>query len=207
MLFDLDGTLLDTSPGIIHSYKKTAEKFGYDISHITSYMNIIGGALPDNFVKYFKAKQEDIHGMVTYYREVYAKEGIKLAIHYDGVKEALEELKANGIKTAVATLKREDFAKEMMDDFGFGNLFDYIAGMDVDDTKTKADIINECLNVFKAEKKQAVMIGDTQGDLNAAKECGVNFIGVSYGFGFDEGNDKECCKNLSDIVELVRLIE
>lgn len=186
VLFDLDGTLMDTSAGIIYSYKTTLEHYNYSYSHITDFHSLIGGSIPENLNKIFHVKAEDIRPMVEFYRAIYEKEGMYQGIVYDGMKTVLVKLQETGSKLGVATLKREDFAVSMMKYFNLDQFFDCICGMDTEDTKTKSDIINECLGKFDISCRDTVMIGDTTGDEEAAFQCGVEFIPVIYGFGFRE---------------------
>lgn len=191
VIFDLDGTLLDTSGGIIHCYNTVAERFGYPMRPHDQFRGIIGGALPDNFKKYFGAKQEEVRDAVELYREEYARNGRHIAAHYPGMAELLRRLKELGIKTAVATLKREDFAVQMMGEFGLAPYLDLIYGMDEADTRTKTSIIENCIYALGVEKRRVVMVGDSTGDLRGAEAAGVDFIGVTYGWGFDQDDQRE----------------
>lgn len=185
VLFDLDGTLLDTSPGIIHCYNETALHYGKEPRDKDSFYGIIGGKIPQNFVKYFGIDEADVKAAVEYYRDEYAINGIKMAENYDGIKELLMQLKKSGVKVAVATLKRKDFADIMMADFGLSEYIDYIGGMDKDDTKTKASIIDECMSALdESDKSRAVLVGDSESDGTGAAQSGIDFIAVTYGWGF-----------------------
>lgn len=184
VLFDLDGTLMDTSAGIIHSYQTTLEKFEYDYSHLSDFLSLIGGSIPENLSECFHVKQQDIRSMVNYYREVYQKEGIYQGEVYDGTVDLLSILQQEGCTLGIATLKREDFAISMMRKFQLYPYFDCICGMDQYDTKSKTDIIKECQKKFRIHNEKTIMIGDTSGDEQAAQECDIDFMAVTYGFGF-----------------------
>ena len=189
VLFDLDGTLLDTSPGIIHCYNETARHFGIPERPNNMFRGIIGGALPDNFVKHFGFTPVTARDAVEFYREEYARAGIHMAEVYTGIKELLQLLTDEGIKTAVATLKREDFALSMMTEFGLAETLTLIRGMDAEDTRTKSSIIDMCLAELGATAEEAVLVGDSVSDAKGAELSGVDFIGVTYGWGFDSITD------------------
>ena len=189
VLFDLDGTLMDTSPGIIHCYNTTALNYGKEERPSDCFRNIIGGTLPDNFKKHYSFTDDNVREAVEFYRKEYEVNGIHMAEVYKGIPELLSCLKENGIFTAIATLKREDFAVNMMKEFGLYEKFDVIKGMDKADTKTKSSIIDECLGIFNISPSEAVLIGDSKSDASGAEKSGVDFIGVTYGWGFATGDD------------------
>ena len=209
VLFDLDGTLLDTSPGIIHCYNETARHFCLPERPSDMFRGIIGGALPDNFVKYFGFTPATAREAVNFYREEYARTGIHMAEVYVGIKKLLQCLVTEDIKTAVATLKREDFACSMMEEFGLADTLTLIRGMDPEDTRTKSSIIDMCLQELQVTANEAVLVGDSVSDANGAKLSGIDFIGVSYGWGFDgiaaikAGYHTHCAETVNELHALL----
>lgn len=105
---------------------------------------------------------------------------------YDGVYDVMESLRARGVKQAIATNKRQDYATEICEHFGFDKYCFPIIGADNDNKLTKADLIKKCLQTLNVTNlSSAVMIGDTNGDKTAAETVDIDFIGVNYGFGFN----------------------
>ncbi len=186
ILFDLDGTLVDTSEGIIHSYKKTLDSLGYPYDHIQDFFTLIGGSLPKNFKESFKLKPEKIREAVSLYREIYKDEGIFMAKPYEGLEELLNVLQKASIKAGIVTLKREDLAIKLMEHFGFSSSFQCIRGMDEEDSITKSSMIQKCQEDFSLNNQELVLVGDTIGDFEAANLCNIDFVIATYGFGFDQ---------------------
>ncbi|MGN0699524.1 MAG: HAD family hydrolase, partial [Oscillospiraceae bacterium] len=152
---------------------------------------------------------DKVRAGVDFYRVEYAEKGIHMAEVYSKIPDLLNKLAQADILTAVATLKREDFAVSMMKEFGLSDKLTLVRGMDAKDTRTKASIIEMCLADFGVSPQDAVLVGDSISDADGAKLCGVDFIGVSYGWGFDSAQDimSGYYTNYADSVEeLIRLL-
>ena len=196
-VFDMDGTLADTSEGILNCHRYAHKMMDRPEPTDEELDGVIGGPLLDSYRTRFGFSEEDAKQAVKIYRERYAEQGIYEAKLYDGMQETLQQLKANGMKLAVATLKAERFAKIMLVNMGVAELFDVIYGVDDNDKRTKAELIQMCMDTLQIDKSETVMIGDSSHDLNGAKECNVDFIGVTYGFGFkndEKQNNDSFCK-------------
>ena len=117
------------------------------------------------------------------FRDRYKNHDLLKAYPYDGILEVLQYIKSKGIKQAIATNKRQDYATDICKHFGIDKFCKPILGPDNVTSKTKADLIKDCIATTNA--RNVVMIGDTNGDKQAAEIAGIDFIGVNYGFGFD----------------------
>lgn len=184
VIFDLDGTLLDTSPGIIYCYNTVAKNRGVAERPKDRFRGIIGCPLGVGFERAFGFTGEEGATAVTEYRALYRTEGVCRAEVYPGIAELLAALQKNGMKTAVATLKLEQFAVKMMQDFGLAAHLDLIHGVDQGETRNKADLLKLCCEELGFQKEDAVLIGDSSFDAQGAREAGMDFIGVTYGWGF-----------------------
>lgn len=205
IVFDLDGTLADTSEGILNAHRHANTQMGRKSLSDEELDGVIGGPLLDNYKTRFGFNETDAVKAVSIYRDWYSKHGVYQAKLYDGMKETLTFLKQNGYKLAVATLKAESFAKQLLQDMGVANLFDIIYGVDKNDSRTKADLIKLCMSYTNCTAEGTVMIGDSIHDLQGAQECGVDFIGVSYGFGFKaDGSNTDYCITPADILSVVK---
>lgn len=112
------------------------------------------------------------------------------ATPYDGIYEVLRFCRKHGMKTGVATNKREDYTKRLLDYFQFTPLFDCIAGTDFEGKLKKTDLIHICMkNIGVLDGERCLMIGDTESDKTAEEQAGVSFLGVAYGFGFSVKED------------------
>ena len=184
VIFDLDGTLLDTSEGIIHSYTETGRALSLVPKNVENKKCVIGGPLNVGFdTLYEVGSGELMDRAVEHYREVYSAEGINMFSPYDGVRELLAALRENGISTAVATLKYEPFAKRMLGNAGIAGYFDIICGFDRTEKCTKSYILNHVMEAMGFDRSDCVLVGDSQYDSNGASLAGIDFIGVTYGFG------------------------
>lgn len=85
-----------------------------------------------------------------------------------------------------ATLKKEDFAREILRAQELLGLFDVVCGMDGGDTRSKADLIRRCLSALNVRAEEAVLVGDSEFDAGGAAEAGIAFLPVTYGFGYRE---------------------
>ena len=181
---DFDGTIADTSLGILDSHRYALEAVGDYIPSEDELRNVIGGNLLLTYINTFDFKEEKARIAVKIYRERYAKVGIHKAILYPGVLDLLQRLKEENVLIGIATLKADRFAKSMLEELGIAHFFDVVCGMDDHDAMTKADLIKKCCVECGITKKDAVLVGDSNNDFLGAMEAGVEFIGVTYGFGF-----------------------
>ena len=191
VLFDFDGTLADTSEGIINSHKYAHKMMGREIPSDEVLYSVIGGPLLQTYMNRFGFNENEAIEAVKYYREFYAKQGINEAKLYPGIKDLLITLKQNGIFAGVATLKAEKFAKIMSENLGVAEYFSVIHGIDANDKSSKSDIIKRCLADTGINCTDALMVGDSIHDYNGAVEAGVDFTGVTYGFGFANNSEKK----------------
>ena len=180
-LFDLDGTLLDTSPGIVESVQYAAEKLGYPQLSREQLLRFIGPPLQSSFMKYYACSREEADALTAAYREHYRGGALLRATPYPGIFELCGALREAGLKTMVATSKPQPFAEQILAHFGFS--FDAVHGVDFAGKLGKADMIRLCAADAGLEAQDCVMIGDTEHDARGAQEAGAAFIGVSYGFG------------------------
>ncbi len=191
-IFDLDGTLMDTSPGIFASANATIEKLGLPPEHNPEQLRkFIGPPITQCFVKVYDLDPSLIDKAVSIYRMEYNQHGRFGAKPYCGMEETLKELKRRGYLLAVGTLKYEPLASEMMEYFGLAPYFDSIRGSDAASSLSKADIINMVLLDLNVKAQETVLVGDTIHDQIGAQQAGVAFIAVDYGFGFPRGQHKE----------------
>jgi phosphoglycolate phosphatase len=187
VIFDLDGTLLDTSPGIINCYDYIAREYQRPLLDRTVFREVIGGPLRVNLQKYYRLNAIKTAAAVRKYREKYARTGVKEALLYPGVPELLQELKSGGSRLAVATLKRQDLAVKILHNFQIAGYFELILGMDMDDTLTKTSLVELCLQKLNVSGADTVLVGDSLGDYQSAQQAGIGFIAAGYGFGVLDG--------------------
>ncbi|WP_066314098.1 HAD hydrolase-like protein [Bacillus sp. FJAT-29814] len=194
VIFDLDGTLLDTSQGIMLGASFTAKKMGAPELSPDKQKSFIGPPLLDSFIRECGLSENEARTAVEIYRKRYKEKGLYEAKHYGQIEELLVYLKKANYQTAVATLKMDAFAKEILNHFGLEQYFDSIKGIDEKDTHSKSDIISMCLKELdQGNPAKAVMIGDSIYDAIGAEQLGMDFIAVTYGYGFQ--TKEEACKS------------
>ncbi len=185
ILFDLDGTLIDSGLGITNSAMYALEKYGIHIENRESLRSFIGPPLIDSFMNTFGFLKEKALEAIEIYREYYSRKGIFEITPYDGIEALLAKLKNAGKTLILATSKYEYYALQILENLGFAKYFDFAAGSCKDGTRgTKAEIISYILeqkNIL--DKSKTVMIGDRKHDLIGANTVGIDSVGVLYGFG------------------------
>lgn len=186
IIFDLDGTILDTTEGILSSVNYTIEKYNLPKPSYETLLSFIGPPIQLSFKKIYDLPDEKIQEMAVVFRNCYSEsENLYKAIAYEGIYELFSYLVAHGYKVAIATYKREDYALRLLKKFHFDDYTDIMFGGDNENKLKKKDIIIKCLEKARVDNPgEAVMIGDTEHDANGAKELGLDFIAVTYGFGF-----------------------
>ncbi len=186
VVFDLDGTLLDTSEGIIESVSYTIDRLGFDKLPYEKLLTFVGPPIQNSFITHYGCDKIVAQKAANIFREYYKTEALLKAKAYDGIYDLCKELKAGNIKMAAATYKREDYALKLLCYFGFDKFFSSMHGADNNNVLKKEDIILLCLDELGAQKNESVLVGDTDNDAIGAQKADVPFIAVTYGFGFKE---------------------
>lgn len=191
IVFDLDGTLLDTTEGILKSVKETLIHFQLDEIKDDVIQSFIGPPIQNSLEKYCGLKGALLQEATDYFRTTYSGENLFHAKVYEGIYELLLYLKNCGITSSVATYKREDYAIRLLRSFHFDDYTPIFYGADNFNKLKKEDIILKCID--RAEIKdfsKILMVGDTIHDSMGAEKLGIDFLGVTYGFGFK--NEEDC---------------
>ncbi len=206
ILFDLDGTLTDPGLGITNSVMYALKKYGIEVSDRSELYKFIGPPLAESFEKYYGFSTEESYKAVDCYREYYRDRGLYENTVYDGIEDLLKELKAAGKTLIVATSKPEVFAKEVLRHFGLDKYFEYIAGGNLDGTRTvKAEVIAYALDSCGiTDKENAVMVGDRMHDIVGAKTVGIDSIGVLFGYGSREELENAGADYIAEGVENIK---
>jgi phosphoglycolate phosphatase len=181
VLFDLDGTLTDSGPGIFHSIRYAIEKLGLEDLEEPVLRQFVGPPLRDSFMKFFHMDSDRAEEAIAVYREDFATQGLFINRVYTGLPNLLRRLKAQGVYVALATSKPSVFARRILEHFGLLGLFDTVIGVPLEARDAdKADIIRAAL---PARFHRAVMVGDRHYDVAGAKANHIDAIGVLYGYG------------------------
>lgn len=187
VIFDLDGTLLDTSEGIFGSVRYAEQKLGLVSASEEQLKEFLGPPPKEMYQKVYHIDENIALEATKYHREYGREKAIYQAKVYPNMLECLQQLKQKGIKLAVATLKAQDIAETILKHFGLVQYFDCIIGMDGKEGLRKSDLIRMAIEKTSIIEK-VLMVGDSIYDLEGAREADVEFLGVLYGFGFQDIN-------------------
>lgn len=182
VLFDLDGTLLDTSEGIKHSVRHTISVMRYKNLSEETILKFVGPPIQNSLMSYCGVDSDEAQRGANVFRDFYKSNALFEAKLYDGILELLAELKLKGIKIGVATYKREDYAIDLLKYFGIDKYCDVIHGADNENVLSKADIVEMCIKEIAEKREKVVLVGDTEHDAKGAADAGISFIGVTWGF-------------------------
>ena len=185
VIFDLDGTLLDTSEGVFASVRHTVEALGKPALDEATLRTFIGPPVKLSLIRLYGLDEDAANHATEIFRTQYKDHDLLKAEPYAGIKDLIRALRAQGCKIGVATLKREDYALTLLEHYHFTELCDSICGSDFASKMTKADVLHKCLKALELSPSEAVLIGDTSSDGKGAKEAAVDFMAVTYGFGPD----------------------
>ncbi len=184
VLFDLDGTISESHPGIIASAKKALVDFNWPMPEDFDYTKFIGPPICESLMTFAGMPEEMAERCMKRYREYYNRGEIFNTALYPDILELMKALNAAGSKVCIATSKPQPMADEVVEFLGLSSLIFCNAGADTSDKQSdKPGLIRRCLEETGAAKERTVMIGDTRFDANGARVMGIDFIGALYGYG------------------------
>lgn len=185
IIFDLDGTLLDTSEGSIKSIDFTIKHMGYAPISEEIKQSFIGPPIFNSLKLTYHLSDDEAQKATEVFREAYKSKFLYKARIYEGIVPLLQTLHDKGYILAVASYKRDDYCKMLVQHFGLDSYFECILGSDSQNTLTKADIIKKCMQECNQTKTQnVILVGDSAHDAIGAQTLSLDFIAVTYGFGF-----------------------
>lgn len=183
ILFDLDGTLLNTAEGVFSSVRYTVQALHYPPLEEEVLRTFIGPPVKQSLIRVYGLSEPEADRATNLFRDRYKNHDLLKASPYPGILELMARLRKEGYLIGVSTLKREDYALTILEHFQMAPLCDVICGSDFASKMTKADVIRKCLHTLNLSPDEAVLIGDTGSDGTGSLETGVDLIGVTYGFG------------------------
>lgn len=185
ILFDLDGTLTDSGPGIVNGFAYAVTKMGGVVEDKNQFKRFVGPPLRDSFERVLGYSGDDVQKAISFYREYYNGMGGNLENEvYPGIDALLKKLKEAGKTLVVATSKNAYGTEVVLEHFGLKKYFDFVATSNDTDRQSKEDVIRYALDHFGLkDTRNVVMIGDRKYDCSAAQEMGIDSIGVLYGYG------------------------
>ena len=193
ILFDLDGTLVDTAPDLMHAHNHVMKKFGYPTKSTAEIRNLVGqgaGAMLGRSIwgqakkEFGKVQDEKVKKeMVKDFVEFYGKNIVNESTLINGVKEFLIWAKQKKISMAVCTNKQENLAVDLLKKIGIYNYFEFIAGHNTFDyCKPDPRHLTSIVEILDGDLNKTLMIGDSETDANAAKNAGIPLILLEDGY-------------------------
>ncbi|MBR6951840.1 MAG: HAD hydrolase-like protein [Oscillospiraceae bacterium] len=188
ILFDLDGTVTESAPGIFQSIRYAMDRMNVPLPDSLDMSVFIGPPLTVSFRSILGLSESDADRAVSFYREYYGDRGLFECRVYPGVPELLTRLRAEGRTVALATAKPETFSRRILDHFGLTDRFTFIGGASLDASRrTKDAVIAHVLPQLPgAFAENTIMVGDRDQDVTGARNNGIGCIGVLYGYGSAE---------------------
>ncbi len=184
VLFDFDGTLADSGAGTVEALYRTMIEMGKEPLPRERLCKFIGPPIWESFAEGMGFHGEALEKAIAVYREIYQEISKEMLSTFPGTEDMLKALRSAGIKTAVATCKREETAQCQARQLEIEDLLGDIVGLNESENRiTKADIIMEILRRFDVSPENAVLVGDRLYDGEGAKAVGMPFLAVLYGYG------------------------
>ena len=210
ILFDLDGTLTDSGPGILNCLEYALQDQGIPIPEREEMRKLLGPPLVVTFCDVFGMNEEQASQAIDKYRERYHDVGLFENSVYEGVPELLAELQGAGLRLATATSKPEYSATRILQHFELDQYFDFIGAAALDGSRdSKNLVIAHTLQNTNTHptSHNIIMIGDRHHDVHGAKEHGIDTIGVLWGYGdrdeLDEAGAINIAKNPVELRDLL----
>ena len=184
LLFDLDGTLIDSSEGIVRCLQQALTAMGRPAPPAAGLRRRIGSPLPTILAPLLGTTAPAVvQTAVRHYRERYAAVGLYEASVYDGVPAVLDTLASSGHRLWVVTSKARVYARRVTEHFGLAGRFRDVCGPDLVDFGPKGGLIRDLLRREGLAAAATVMVGDRAEDILAAHENGLRAIGALWGYG------------------------
>jgi phosphoglycolate phosphatase len=211
VLFDLDGTLVDTAPDLIRAHNHVMKKFGYPTKSINELKNAVGKGAKAIMAKgngkweWFdeKIKNEMTDEFLSFYKKNIFHESTLL----NGVKEFLKWCKNQNISMAVCTNKTEHLAIDLLKKIEIYDFFEYVSGHNTFEyCKPDPRHLLKTIEILNGDREKSIMIGDTETDANAAKEAEIPMILLKYGY--TEKRSEEIYHNhlIKDFIGIEKII-
>ena len=217
ILFDLDGTLVDTAPDLMRAHNYVMQKFGYPTKSTEEIRNLVGqgaGAMLGRSIwgqakkEFRKVQDEKIKKeMVKDFVDFYGKNIVNESTLINGVKEFLIWCKKKKISMAVCTNKQEHLAIDLLKKIGIYDFFEYVAGHNTFDyCKPDPRHLTSVIEILNGDIKRSLMIGDSETDANAAKNANIPVVLLEDGY--TEKNTTEIYHNhlIKDFVGIEKII-
>ncbi|MBV8964790.1 MAG: HAD-IA family hydrolase [Mycobacteriaceae bacterium] len=207
VIFDLDGTLTDSARGIVSSFRHALAHVGMPLPDNPDLAGMVVGP-PMHQTLRGLGLGERTDAAIAAYRADYTSRGWELNEVFDEIPELLADLRAAGVRLAVATSKNEPTAKKILAHFGLDEHFEVIAGASFDGVRaTKADVIAHALSQLHPVPEHVLMVGDRRHDVHGASHHGIDTVVVEWGYGGRDFDDPTVARPALQVATVAALRE
>lgn len=194
VIFDLDGTLTDSAEGIVASFLHALDHIGAPVPPGDLVAQIVGPPMDDTF----RAMDlgDEAEEAIAAFRAEYGARGWAMNALFEGIEALLVDLRAAGVRLAVATSKLEPTARRILAHFGLDQHFEVIAGASPDGSrKTKVEVLAHALSQLEPLPERVLMVGDRSHDVHGAAAHGIDTVVVGWGYGKADFPDRAAAAN------------
>jgi phosphoglycolate phosphatase len=182
VVFDVDGTLLDSAPGIVAGFRHALHSVGFEAPDEATLRSDLGPPVGDIFTA-LGLPARDLSRAVHAYRRFYLGYGMQQSTPYEGIAELLAALRQAGVTLGTATAKRTNLARAILDHHDLSRYFTVVNGTD-EQRSTKTATLDLTLHLLgRPNPAEVMMVGDRYSDVIAARRCGVDPVAVTWGYG------------------------
>jgi phosphoglycolate phosphatase len=208
-IFDFDGTLVDSTPGIVDVMKVVIDEYKFEGTMLDTWQHLVGVPLPKQMEIILPGYHADFHLEVAdRYRAIYDGMAIEICPPFPHMMKMLDELKNNGVDVTIASSKRSHLVQVVLDHHDIAHHFKMVVGaQDVTNHKPHPESVHQTLEMLKIAPEDAVVIGDSSYDLDMARNAGVDAIGVTTGIHTREqlllSEPKHIVSSLEEVLPLI----
>lgn len=208
VIFDFDGTLVDSGPGIVETIRLTLKEVGRPPMEDAALRACVGPPIHQFFPMVLGLEGEAMEHAIEIYRRIFDEVALPSLCPYPGILELLRDMKHAGFLTGIASCKAKPTCIHQADAMGISPFIDALSGAVVEEgLLEKGDILRVALDMLGVDSTEAVMVGDRMYDMIGAKEAGTRAIGVLYcGCGTREELLAHNPLALADTVEELRML-
>ncbi|OBH20125.1 HAD family hydrolase [Mycolicibacter terrae] len=190
VIFDLDGTLTDSAAGIVASFRHALDHIGAPVPDGDLAQRLVGPPMHHTLAAMSLGEQTE--AAIAAYRADYTSRGWLMNTVFDGVAALLADLRAAGVRLAVATSKVESTARKILAHFGLDGFFEVVAGASADGARAaKSEVLAHALHQLGPLPDRVVMVGDRRHDVDGAAAHGIDTVLVGWGYGQSDYDDTE----------------
>jgi phosphoglycolate phosphatase len=206
VIFDLDGTLTDSADGIVSSFRHALGEIGASVPEGDLSRKLVGPPMHHTLSAMGLGDRAD--EAIAAYRADYTTRGWAMNSLFDGIPDLLADLRAAGVRLAVATSKAEPTARRIIEHFGLDQHFEVIAGASLDGARaSKADVVAHALAQLQPIPARVLMVGDRSHDVEGASAHGIDTVVVEWGYGADDFGVPDVAAALAHVSTIADLRE